>query len=292
MAAIPFVLMAKVEDTPRIQALRAKLSADPSSRVFYQLAEELRKLERYEDAEEVLRGGIEHHPEYLSGLLSLGRVLVGQGKFADGIHVFERALTKDPHNVVTARLLADAHLEIGSDLEAIKRYKLVRALHPQDEEVHERIEILEKRLKEDPLRAAEATVPPEPVVGDADAEEAVDSSGTSSDAEDSETAATEEPTVTMGDLYASQGHTDEARETYRNVLESQPDDDRAEARLQRMDQEDLEATGDEAALEAGASLEDSASSAAGEAGRADARTQRLEEWLARMKGRADQSVRG
>lgn len=292
MAAIPFVLMAKVEDTPRIQALRAKLSADPSSRVFYQLAEELRKLERFEDAEEVLRGGIEHHPEYLSGLLSLGRVLVGQGKFADGIQVFEKALTKDPQNVVTARLLADAHFEVGSNLEAIKRYKLVRALHPQDDEVHERIEILEKRLKEDPSPAVGATMPAAPVVGDADAEEDMDASGTSSDTEDSEPAATEEPTVTMGDLYASQGHPDEARETYRNVLENEPENDRAEARLQGMDREELEATGDEAALEPRSELEDSASSAEAEAGRDDARTQRLEEWLARMKGRADQSVRG
>lgn len=257
MAAIPFVLMAKVEDTPRIQALRAKLSADPSSRVFYQLAEELRKLERFEDAEEVLRGGIEHHPEYLSGLLSLGRVLVGQGKFADGIQVFEKALTKDPHNVVTARLLADAHFEVGSNLEAIKRYKLVRALHPQDEEVHERIEILEKRLEEGPPPAAEATMSLEPAVGGADDEDAVDESGTSSD----------------------------------TVPESQPENDRAEAGLQRMDQEDLEATGDEAVLEPGSASEDSASPAAGETGRADARTQRLEDWLARMKGRADQSVR-
>ncbi|MBW3565218.1 MAG: tetratricopeptide repeat protein [Acidobacteria bacterium] len=284
--------MAKAEDTPRIQALRAKLSADPSSRVFYQLAEELRKLERFEDAEEVLRGGIEHHPEYLSGLLSLGRVLVGQGKFAEGIQVFEKALTKDPHNVVTARLLADAHFEVGSNLEAVKRYKLVRALHPQDEEVHERIEILEKRLKEDQPTASEATVPAEPVVGDADAEEAVDASGTSSDTADSESAATEDSTVTMGDLYASQGHPDEARETYRSVLERQPANDRAEARLQRMDHEDLKAKGGQAELESGTGLEDSARPSAGEPARDDARTQRLEEWLAKMKGRADQSVRG
>ena len=45
----------------------------------------------------------------------------------------------DPGNVVAARLLADSYLDLGDRLDAIKKYKLVRALLPNDDEELEAI---------------------------------------------------------------------------------------------------------------------------------------------------------
>jgi hypothetical protein len=52
----------------------------------------------------------------------------------------------DPGNVVAARLLADAHLALGDRLEAVKKYKLVHALMPGDEELKATIDQLDREL--------------------------------------------------------------------------------------------------------------------------------------------------
>ena len=54
---------------------------------------------------------------------------------AGAVDALNKALQLDPGNVVAARLLADAYLALGDKLEAIKKYKLVHALLPSDEEL-------------------------------------------------------------------------------------------------------------------------------------------------------------
>ena len=67
--------MAQTATNPKIEELRGRLKADPKSRLFYPLAEELRKINQCEEAENVLRQGLSSHPTYLSAWVSLGRTL-------------------------------------------------------------------------------------------------------------------------------------------------------------------------------------------------------------------------
>lgn len=150
--------MAAPASTPKIEELRFRLKTDPKSRLFYPLAEELRKVGSCADAEQVLRTGLVHHPAYLSAWVSLGRVAREQGKNDDAIEALTRALQIDPGNVVAARLLADSYLSSGEKVEAIKKYKLVHALMPADSEVESVIEQLERELN--PIAPAPE---PEPV---------------------------------------------------------------------------------------------------------------------------------
>ena len=141
------------------------MKTDPKSRLFYPLAEELRKVGACADAEQVLRMGLLHHPAYLSAWVSLGRVARDQGKNDDAIEALTRALQIDPGNVVAARLLADSYLSSGEKVEAIKKYKLVHALMPADSEVEAVIEQLDRELNPPapaPL-APEPDPPPDPV---------------------------------------------------------------------------------------------------------------------------------
>src|SRR5215212_6289071 len=131
--------MAQPQSNAKIEELRFRLKTDPKSRLFYPLAEELRKIGRLDEGERVLRTGLEHHPTYLSAWVSLGRVLRDQHKDADASEALKKALQLDPGNVVAARLLADAYLALGEKLEALKKYKLVHALLPSDETLHEQI---------------------------------------------------------------------------------------------------------------------------------------------------------
>src|SRR5689334_6160801 len=118
---------------PKIEELRFRIKTDPKSRLFFPLAEELRKVSAHSEAEAVLRAGLEHHPTYLSAWVSLGRVLREQGNESGAIEALTKALQLDPGNVVAARLLADSYLAHGEKLEALKKYKLVHALMPSDE---------------------------------------------------------------------------------------------------------------------------------------------------------------
>lgn len=143
----------------RIEDLKARVRLDPKSRHFYPLAEELRKFRRLDDAEKVLRDGLEHHGTYLSAWVSLGRVLQEKNDHRAAIDPLMKALALDPGNVVCARLLATSYLALGEKVEAIKKLKLVRALLPSDEDVEEQIQRLDREINEEKAATAPLASP-------------------------------------------------------------------------------------------------------------------------------------
>src|SRR5215470_7205681 len=153
--------MAQGPSNPKIEELRFRLKADPKNRLFYPLAEELRKVSQFAEAEQVLRAGLTHHPTYLSAWVSLGRVLRELGKNGEAVEALSKALQLDPGNVVAARLLADAYLALGDKVEAIKKYKLVHALLPSDQELQGLIERLDREVNP-PFPALVEDPPPAP----------------------------------------------------------------------------------------------------------------------------------
>ena len=153
--------MAQPATTAKIEELRFKLKTDPKSRLFYQLAEELRKAGHFDESEHVLRTGLVTYPTYLAAWVSLGRTLREQKNDVEAVDALNKALQLDPGNVVAARILADAYLALGQKLEAIKKYKLVHALLPSDEELRNTIEQLDRDLQAPaaPLPLAEEPEP-------------------------------------------------------------------------------------------------------------------------------------
>lgn len=153
--------MAPPTTTPKIEELRFRLKTDPKNRAFYLLAEELRRIGQFAEAEQVLRTGLAHHATYLSAWVSLGRVLREEKKDHEAIDALTKALALDPGNVVAARLLADAYLEVGEKVEAIKKYKLVQALLSPDEQLEAVIARLDREINAPSI--ALSTMDEEPV---------------------------------------------------------------------------------------------------------------------------------
>jgi tetratricopeptide (TPR) repeat protein len=145
---------------PKIEELRFKVKTDPKSRLFYPLAEELRKAGQHAEAESVLRAGLNSHPTYLSAWVGLGRVLRDQKKFKEATEALTRALDLDRGNVVAARLLAESYVALGEKVEAIKKYKLVHALLPGDDEIEASIHRLEQELDQAPSKSVSLSEPP------------------------------------------------------------------------------------------------------------------------------------
>jgi tetratricopeptide (TPR) repeat protein len=153
--------MAQPAMNAKIEELRFRLKTDPKSRLFFPLAEELRKAGQLEEAEQVLRTGLTQHTTYLSAWVSLGRVLRDQKKDGESVEALSRALQLDPGNVVAARLLGDAYLTLGDKVEAIKKYKLVHALMPSDGDLETAIETLDREINPPPAPVEAAPVPVE-----------------------------------------------------------------------------------------------------------------------------------
>jgi tetratricopeptide (TPR) repeat protein len=188
--------------TFRIEDLRARLKLEPKSRLFYPLAEELRKFDRHADAEKVLRDGLAVHAGYTSAWISLGRVLQEQHKYREAIEPLQKAFALDPGNVVAARLMADAYLALGERVEAIKKYKLVRALMPGDEEIEAVVERLEQEIRQS--AAVSPTAPPSPQAP-AEASPAAAAEPLSERTTDTEPFLAPEPAVPLTPAFSAEG---------------------------------------------------------------------------------------
>lgn len=154
--------MAQPATNAKIEELRFRLKTDPRSRLFYQLAEELRKGGNFAESEQILRSGLEVYPAYLAAWVSLGRVLREQKNDGAAVEALSKAMLLDPGNVVAARLLADSYRSLGDNIEAIKKYKLVHALMPGDEDLKNTIEQLDRELHPEVVSEPPAAPPAEP----------------------------------------------------------------------------------------------------------------------------------
>jgi hypothetical protein len=104
-------------ENPRIEELRRRVLADPASIAFAALAEEFRRVGRYEDAIETCRTGLLRHPAYLSARVTLGRALIETGDFEGAREQLETVLRSAPENLAAIRGLAQIHERLGHSTE-------------------------------------------------------------------------------------------------------------------------------------------------------------------------------
>lgn len=137
----------------RLTQLRARWEADPSSRIFLQLAEEYRHLGRVQDALAVLDKGLREHPGYLSALVAKGRCHLELGEAEAARVVLERVVKQDATQMVANKLLVRAYLETGDPVKARERldlYSLLNDGDPETEDLRRRIRQLEKPAQPEP----------------------------------------------------------------------------------------------------------------------------------------------
>ncbi len=146
----------------RIRDLERRLDLDSGSRLFVSLAEEYRKVGRFKDALSALQKGLLAHPGYIAAQVALGRVYVEANQATDAIATFTKVLAADPANLVAAKSLADIHMARRDNLEALKKYKLYRAISG-DRKVDAVIAELEPLVAPKPPPPPRVPPPPEPL---------------------------------------------------------------------------------------------------------------------------------
>jgi len=106
-----------VAENPRIEELRRRVQADPASIAFAALAEEFRRIGRYEDAIETCRTGLQRHPAYLSARVTLGRALIETGDYDAAREELETVLRSAPENIAAIRGLEQINERLGHSTE-------------------------------------------------------------------------------------------------------------------------------------------------------------------------------
>ena len=149
---------------PRIDELRRRLEREPGSRLFGQLAEELRKDGDLAEAIRVARTGLAAHPNYPSARMTLGRALFDTGELAAARGELELVLRGAPDNILASRMLAECLEGLGDFGAALLQYRVALRLAPGDRQTEVQIRALEQRLAAGGARATAAPPPPLPQV--------------------------------------------------------------------------------------------------------------------------------
>lgn len=178
-------------DNPRIADLRKKLEKDPASRLFAQLAEELRKEGELQEAVSVARDGLSKHPNYPSARMTLGRALYSLGDMGAARSEFEAVLKAAPDNILAGRMLGDALWEMGDPQAAKAAYQRTLKFSPGDKAIEEKLASLAGGAS---APAPSGTVPrPQPIAPVASPQSIRPSQGTSQFARPTPSAPTAAP---------------------------------------------------------------------------------------------------
>lgn len=144
----------------RIEDLRRRLDREPGSRLFAQLAEELRKAGELDEAIRVARDGLGRHPNYPSARMTLGRALFDLGDLRAARDELQAVVAAAPDNILACRLLGEALEGLGQREEAAARYRAALALAPGDRAIAERIVALTEQPPAAPAPAVMPSAPP------------------------------------------------------------------------------------------------------------------------------------
>ncbi len=118
-----------------IESLKERLAKDPLSRAFLQLAEEYRKLGRFDEATEVCLQGLQRHPAYLPARIALGRTYLEAGNLDLAHQTLADVHRTMPENHLAGKLLAEVQRRMGRPREAADTYRAMLRHSPGDREV-------------------------------------------------------------------------------------------------------------------------------------------------------------
>jgi tetratricopeptide (TPR) repeat protein len=229
--------------------------AAPGSHIFAPVADACRKAGMLDEALEICARGVGAHPRYASGYVVQGKCLYDAGRAGDAQAAFERVLDLDPKNLVALKYLGMLHAERGESDLACEYFEHILALDPDNREILSCVEDVELAGPRAPQASVRAEAETEmqtltDVVTDMDAADDVDAQDEVAVLPDMEDDAFEgEPitlvdesvtsdeiaTMTLADIYATQGYHSRALKIYREVLKRQPGNNALAAKIEALE---------------------------------------------------------
>ncbi len=139
---------------------------DPQSKIFAPLAESLRREGRLDEALKIALNGVQAHPDFTSGYVALAKILLDKKEPQKALFHLQKAVELNPENHLALHLLAETQVQLRKPKEALKSYKLLLFLNPQDTKAERTIRKLESitadEYDEDIFKLAPLQIPEEP----------------------------------------------------------------------------------------------------------------------------------
>jgi tetratricopeptide (TPR) repeat protein len=193
------------------------------------LADAYRKAGMLQEALEICEKGVKRHPRYASGFVVQGKCHYDLGNGEQAKRAFRRVLEMDHNNLVALKYIGLILAERGETEAAKASFQQILALDPDNKQIRTRLEDLDD-IEEADAPTPEMIVEP-PDVDDEEFEGDPISLGTEPEAPD------DLATVTLADIYASQGYVEKARKIYQEVLRKEPENEHVKKKLADLDGE-------------------------------------------------------
>lgn len=240
------------QEVRELDELFERFRQSPGSYVFVPLADACRKMRRLDEALEICENGVQRHPDYPSGHVVKGKCLFDKGERGAARETFERVLVLDENNLVALKYLGMIEADEGHLAIAQRHFRQILALDPDNKEIKTILHIVEehRRPEETPEssppdvmdgvdeilggRGAEGNVvapEDEPAVDLAADGGVVGGDGWAKLLTDELETSDELASVTLAEIFASQGYKSKAEKIYREVLRRQPESEEVRRRL-------------------------------------------------------------
>jgi tetratricopeptide (TPR) repeat protein len=126
-----------------VEKYQLMLEKDPQSLVFAPLVDAYRKMGLHEQAAEEGLKGVRLHPQFAGGRIALARVLIERMQWEPAAEQLKEAVKLSPENILAFSLLADCLVKLKRPKEALKAFKMVLFLNPDDEKSIQSVKKLE-----------------------------------------------------------------------------------------------------------------------------------------------------
>lgn len=196
-----------------IERYSRKLSRDPRSTAFAQLAELYLKINMVDEAIRVCENGLIYYPEYVTARMILSRAYLSKGDNGKAEVELGKIITISPDNIFARKTLAQIYENENKLDEALEQYRLAMKFEHSDNSIKEAIELLQKRIDE----RKELNLRKDNVI----------------EKEDTQDISNDEilGTMTLADLLVKQGLYDDAIKIYKKRLLKNPSDSNARLKL-------------------------------------------------------------
>ncbi|MCB0365393.1 MAG: hypothetical protein H6624_00575 [Bdellovibrionaceae bacterium] len=116
---------------------------NPKSKIFAPLAEAYRKMGLTNEALEIAESGVSIHPTFAGGHVALGKILLDLNRLQEATIALQKAADLAPENIMAQSTLADLLLKQKDPKGALKAYKMLLFLQPENQRAQKAVRKLE-----------------------------------------------------------------------------------------------------------------------------------------------------